>query len=283
MADDPLTPLDIPDLDPRVDAHLIGHLTWGQFITFLGIGSVGLVIALLVGSAIGWTTPALMMGLIGMGGLMAWGAIDGPHQWAIRRQFRRRPRQWTVWPGGGWSVPAYQRDDPFWVMGDRVWAMAWLTIPPVAFLDPEDLDAWHRRLATVVRTAAWHRCTVEIGSVQGPGMRDVPPPHLPPVLRRRWQWWIERVAAKSIASGVWVRLSVPGTHRDEAVPHLLAAEQTWQSLAGPGTWHWLSASAAERMLQGLGHPGADYAQWQAVALERVQGPVVIRRQGPSIR
>ncbi|WP_053958427.1 hypothetical protein [Sulfobacillus thermosulfidooxidans] len=283
MADHEMPEIEIPDLDPRVDAHLIGQLTWTTFLTLLG-GGAGITLGLLiVTSAFHATTWGGLGGLIVTGGLLAWGAIDGPHQWQLRRRYRRSPHVWTVWPGGPWSVPAFQRSDPFWIDGDRVWGMAVLTIPPIAFLDPADLSAWHQRTGAVIRAAAWHQCEIDLGSVQGPGMRAIPPERLSPVLQRRWQWWAEHAGPQSIASFVWVRLSRPGTQRDPVVPHFLAVEQAWASLAGPGEWHWVTAHVAERMMTSLGHPAQDYATWQAMVLDRVQGPALIRRQEPSPR
>ena len=262
----------IPDLDPRSDAHIIGRLTLSRFLILLGgIGFLTLLLMSL-GSAIWGALPSLILTVV-LGGLWSlWIIAEGPETWMRRRHWRQRQGIRTRLSGWPVTFIANQAADPFWTADGATWAVAQLTLPPVVLLDEDRVAAWHHRLAQALQMAIMHGLMADVRTAQLPGSWIVPQGDLNPVTAARWQWWMQSIGPQSIHDTVIIRLGWPTTERNTAALHFLSVEQAWRSIPGPGDWQWLSAATARQLVDAAANPAQTYALWsqavrQAVAAE----------------
>ena len=117
----------IPDLDPRSDAHIIGRLTLSRFLVLLGgIACLTLLIVGL-GSVIWGGLTSLILTVI-LGGLWSlWIIVEGPQTWMRRRAWQQRRGTRSRLAGLPLTFAANQATDPFWTADGATWAMAQLT------------------------------------------------------------------------------------------------------------------------------------------------------------
>jgi len=246
------------DLDPTIDAHVVGMVTSVQF----GIAVLSFVPGLIVLSMFtSWSIMVrLIVAVIFPVGTFIFFFFDGPRALAIFQYYHKRKRDLS--PGddltGAYNLDSFSTTNPLLQVKDYVLVYASITLQPVALMGRDSEDRLHFALERLVRATAKTDIICD-WFFSHELYRPTITPESDEVLQARNKYWMTTGASRFVTPIV-VRLAAKTKDLDQAWIQAEKVRRGYESGGGEG-WEWASCQFVGQMSVDQLDPGAAWRRY----------------------
>lgn len=246
------------DLDPTIDAHVIGRVTSVQF----GIAVLSFVPGLIVLSTLSpWSFMVrLIVALLFPVGTFIYYFFDGPRTLAIFKHYHKRKR--NIPPGdsltGAYNLEDFSTTNPLLQVEEYVLVYASITLQPVALMGRDSEDRLHVAMERLIRATAKADVICD-WFFSHELYRPTVMPESDEVLRSRNKYWMTTGSNRFVTQLV-VRLAAKTQDLDQAWIQAEKVRRGYESAGGEG-WQWASCQFVGQMSIDQLDPGAAWRRY----------------------